>query len=310
MLLKWYILVETIPDSSKMVLSTETVIEETECVIEETIDTDWKYPNVINDSNIVITNEGGQMYKIAICEDDKKYIETIKKIILATSVIDANMLHFEEFLSGEQLLFHPNLDFDMIVMDIQMGKTDGYETAMELRKRDNNFLLVFCSGVVMPTPKFFKANAFRYLDKTDSDEVLIEEMTAVMKEVAVRKDRPFIMCKCGQGKDQIRVFPESVLYATIRYTGCQVFTYGKLKEMYPTEILRTNIDLNSIEEIFNEEQGFVRIHKSFLVNMAYIMKTSTESIELIDGTILNVARSRMKGFKEKFVKYAAAKYEG
>ena len=198
----------------------------------------------------------------------------------------------------------------MIIMDIQVGKTDGYETAMELRKRDNNFLLVFCSGVVMPTPKFFKANAFRYLDKTDSDEALIEEMTAIMKELAVRKERPFIMCKYGQGKDQVRVYPESVLYVAIRYSGCQIFTYGKLKEMYPTEILRINMNLNSVEEIFDESHGFVRIHKSFLVNMAYIMKTSAESIELIDGTVLNVARSRIKTFQQKFVKYAASKYEG
>ena len=34
------------------------------------------------------------MYKIAICEDEKTYIETIKKIILATNLIDANILHF------------------------------------------------------------------------------------------------------------------------------------------------------------------------------------------------------------------------
>ena len=250
------------------------------------------------------------MYKIAICEDDKKYIEVLKKIIIATNIIDAHLLHFQEFLSGEQLLFHQQMDFDMVIMDIQMGKTDGYETAMELRKKDNHFLLVFCSGVVMPTPKFFKANAFRYLDKTDSYEQLVEEMTAVMKELIVRKDRPYILCKYGQGKDQIRVYSESILYLAIHYKGCQVFAYGKVKEMYSAETLRTTMDISAVEEILNESQGFVRIHKSFLVNMAYIMKTSADNIELIDGTVLNVARSRRKEFKEKFVKYVASKYEG
>lgn len=250
------------------------------------------------------------MYKIAICEDDKSYIEALKKLIVDTGVIDVNLLQFQEFSSGEQLYFYPQLEFDMIIMDIQLGKMDGYETAMELRKIDNNFLLVFCSGIIMPTPKFFKANAFRYLDKNDTDEELLDEMTAIMKEMVIRKDRPFIMCKYSSGKDQIRVYPESILYITIRGNGCQIHPYGKLKELFPKEILRINMNLNSVAEIFDEEHGFVRIHNSYIVNMAYIMKTGIESVALIEGTELSVARSKMKHFQQVFAKYAAAKYEG
>lgn len=250
------------------------------------------------------------MYKIAICEDDKSYIEILKKRILATNAVDANLLQFYEFCSGEQLFFHPQLDFDMIIMDIQMGKMDGYETAMKLRRIDNNFLLVFCSGVVMPVPKFFKANAFRYLDKNDPDEELLVELTAIMKEMIARKNSPFIMCKYSSGKDQIRIYSESILYIAIRGSGCQIFAYGKLKEAYPTETLRINMNLNSVAEIFDESHGFVRIHNSYIVNMAYIMKTSTEGVELIDGTLLSIARSKLKHFQQVFAMFAASKYEG
>ena len=250
------------------------------------------------------------MYKIAICEDNKDYIEVLKKLILSTNIVDKNMLQFFNFISGEQLVYEQKIDFDLVIMDIQLAKMDGYETAMTLRKMDSNFLLVFCSGVFMPVPKYFKANAFRYLDKSASLEDMRNEMTAIMKEMVARKDQPYVMCKYGRGKDQIRVYAESILYIEKRHGGSTIIPHGRLKEEYPTEILRTNLDLTSLEEIFEEAHNFVRLHNSYLVNMAYIMGVTKESIELIDGTILNVARSKSKNFHEKFAKYASSKYEG
>ena len=250
------------------------------------------------------------MYKIAICEDDKNYIEVLKKYILKTNVVDVNLLQFYEFSCGEHLFFHSDMDFDLIIMDIQMGEMDGYKTAMELRKIDNNFLLVFCSGVIMPVPKFFKANAFRYLDKHDSEEDMLREMTAIIKQMVDRKDSPFLMCKYSSGKDQIRIYPESVLYIAIRGGGCRAYAYGKLKQMYPTDTLRIKMDINSVAEIFTEKWGFVRLHNSYIVNMAYIVKMSATEVELVDGTRLSVARSKYKHFQQAFAQMAASKYEG
>ncbi len=250
------------------------------------------------------------MYKIAICEDDKDYIEFLKKLIVSTNIVDTSMLQFHDFISGEQLVYEQKIDFDLVIMDIQLVKMDGYETAMTLRKMDSNFLLVFCSGVFTPVPKFFKANVFRYLEKSDSQEIMRNEMAAIMKEMVARKDQPYIMCKYGRGKDQIRVYAESVLYIEKRNGGSTIIPHGKLKEAYPTEILRTNKDLNSLEEIFDEAHNFVRLHDSYLVNMTYIMKVMIESIELVDGTTLTVSRARSKNFREKFAKYASSKYEG
>lgn len=250
------------------------------------------------------------MYKIAICEDDINYAVVLKKLIVETNIIDSHLLQFHEFISGEQLIFDQQLDFDMVIMDMQMESIDGYETAMKLRETDESFLLVFCSGVIKPVPKYFKANAFRYLDKNDSHDVMLSEMADIMKELVARKNKPFILCKYGLGKDRFRVYPDSVLYIAIRHAGCQVYAYGKLKEKYPTEVLRSTMKLNTVAELFDEEQGFARIHNSYIVNMAYILKASSESVELIDGTKLSVARSKIRYFQQTFAKFAASKYEG
>jgi len=250
------------------------------------------------------------MYKIAICDDDKNYMAFLKKQIAVADVVDTENIQFYDFLSGEEFSVCEKIDFDLVFMDMQLGEMDGYETAMEMRKRNDKCILVFCSGIIMPSPKFFKANVFRYLDKNSTAEEYREEMAAILKEMELRNENPFLMCNINSGKEQLRVCPEDVQYITIRYKGCQVFPkQGFLKEP-KKDILRMSMNLKEVERIFDESFGFVRIHNSYIVNMAYIREVSETYIKLLDGTQLNVARSRMKKFRQAFTGYMASKYEG
>lgn len=251
------------------------------------------------------------MYKIAICEDDKNYISYLKKIIVTAGIVEKESLLFYDFYSGEQMLFHEECDFDLVIMDIQMEKIDGYETAIKLKEKGCNFLLVFCSGVVQPSPISFKASPFRYLLKNSTDDEMKEEMQVILKEMEHRKEQPYVMCKySSSGKNQIRVAAEDILYIAIRNEGTQIFPYGKLKEIYPNETLRSNMDMKTISNAFNEKYGFVRAHNSYIINMAHIVEVKSNIVKLADGTQLNVSRARAKEFQMAFTKFMAAKYKG
>lgn len=250
------------------------------------------------------------MYKIAICEDDKDYIDILKRIIANTDLVDMNSVQFFEFYSGEQLYLSAEADFDVVIMDIQMDKMDGYETAMYLREQDSKFLLVFCSGVIKPTPKFFKADAYRYLLKDLPENEIRDEMSEIIKEMITRKQYPYLMCKYTAGKDQVRVYAESILYIAIYHSGSEVGVCGKLKKMYPNETLRVNESINKIGEVFNESCGFVRIHNSYIVNMAHIEHTTPQTVTLNGGIVLNIARSKSQYFQAEFAKFMSSKYKG
>lgn len=248
------------------------------------------------------------MYNIAICDDDKKDIEILTDLILRTNVVDTGLFQIYTFEAGEHLFFHQKMDFDLIIMDMQMGNMDGYETAMKLRQMDINFLLVFCSGVIMPVPHHFKAGAFRYLEKKNSEEDMLAELNDIVREMVKRKARPYLLSRCGSGRDQIRIYPESVLYIAIKGNGSQIVACGQIKEQYSGNAIRTSMNLNAVAEVFTEEYGFVRIHNSYIVNMDYIANITRTSVKLVDGSELGIARSKIKHFQQVFAQYGLSKH--
>ncbi|MBD5395734.1 MAG: response regulator transcription factor [Lachnospiraceae bacterium] len=248
------------------------------------------------------------MYKIAICDNNKNYIEFLKKIIIDTGVISKDKLLFCDFNSGDQLLCSQSLDFDLVIMDLKLKKMGGFETAMKLRKIDRNFVLVFCSGVVRPEIDHFKAGVYRYLLKNFTNDQMVREMAEVMKEVKRTKEIPYVLCKYSSGKDQIKVSADDILYIAIRNNASEVFACGKIKEQFPYETLRVNMRLNEISQIFNEEAGFARAHNSYIINMAYITVINSDSVKLVDETMLPISRSKSKEFHQAFAKFSGAKY--
>ena len=97
------------------------------------------------------------MYKIAVCDDVSVDIDNIVQIIKKKSN-ESNIFGISYFLykSGNDLLKNINERFDVIFLDIQMGKMDGSEVAKLIRKVDAEVILVFYSGIRAPSAELFK----------------------------------------------------------------------------------------------------------------------------------------------------------
>ena len=102
------------------------------------------------------------MYRIALCDDDMEYMQYLEnkiKIILK----DSEQYLICKYLSGEEFLNDLDNSFDLVVLDMQMGKIDGITAALKFRKQNQEAVLVFCTGVQLPKPEFFDVQPFRPL---------------------------------------------------------------------------------------------------------------------------------------------------
>lgn len=74
------------------------------------------------------------MFNVAICDDDKNFIQYVEDIIKELGY--AEDVKFFEYLSGEEFLFDIDErgDLDLVVLDIQMGEKTEIRFLLNLEK--------------------------------------------------------------------------------------------------------------------------------------------------------------------------------
>lgn len=131
--------------------------------------------------------KGRIMYKIAICDDDKRYRKTIREIVEHENSLPENEIRFYEYESGNELLKHTDILHELVFIDIRMPGLDGNQTALKLRNYNKDGVLIFCSSYFEPTVDSINfGQPFRYIMKDLHDTSLRREIAAIMTEVKRR----------------------------------------------------------------------------------------------------------------------------
>lgn len=245
------------------------------------------------------------MYYIAICDDDKNFIEYMKKCIKLSKKNEQFEMIFYEYYSGEDLV--KDMDgtkrYDLLILDMQLGGMDGDDTAKLFRNRFPDSVLVFCSGVRQPTIKSFKATPFRYLLKSHSDEELISEMKEILDEVEKRSRDYYIV---GHYRNNIlRVNVKNILYIENAKRGSRIIVSPNCEEACFKEKILVDDKLLKISKEFSD---LVFAHSSYIVNINHVEYLNSNELILDSGEKLSISRMYQKTFREKFTKSIANKY--
>lgn len=247
------------------------------------------------------------MYHIVLCDDDKNFINYMKTIIVASGIEKQSAI-FYEYHSGEDLIQNMDIsiDYDLLILDMQMEKLDGNETARLFREKNPNTTLIFCSGKVKPTVESFEVTPFRYLLKQYGDNRMLSEMKPIVEKVKSMDREPYIY-----GSYQycdIKLKPSEILYIAASKRGSDIYICPNLNRSGVEKYTRSK---EKVKELYTllKNYGFVYAHNSYIVNLNYITKKTTSELELIDGTTLTIARSKEKDLRKAFAINLAMKYE-
>lgn len=247
------------------------------------------------------------MYHIAICDDSKEHISYIKGI-LNEAKQDKNIdFKIYEFMSGEE--FVCNLDrgiqYDLLILDMQLGGMDGDETAEIFRKKFPYAVLVFCSGVRLPTIQSFKSTPFRYLLKYQNRQELVETMKEILDEVEKNSNEPFIMAHYRWTTKKVRL--KNILYIENSKRGGRIVVCRKCEEAkYEEKLLVDRKPEQLLAEL--EQYGFALAKSTYLVNMNHVEKLNTEDFEFDNGEVMKIARVCQNSFRNAFIKRFTNKY--
>ena len=219
------------------------------------------------------------MIKVAICDDDNLFAHQLENIILNTCDNEGIKVDTEIYLSGFTLEkgILTGQKFDLIYLDIQMENGDGISAAKNIRKMDDNVILIFVSSYDRYMMELFRLDVFAFIKKP-IDSASFSKIFLDANQKICSKSFFFAFKYRNQ---EYKIPCKDILYYESKSGEIHVFN-GKLSHV------EKNLEKGKIP--------FLRIHQSYLVNYFLIKSRTKSEVTLINGTNLPISEDRQKQF--------------
>lgn len=232
------------------------------------------------------------MLKVAVCDDENIITGQIEKTIYEVCNYEGIAVDIDVFFSGKTLekeIFN-GINYDLIYLDIQMDNGDGITTAKNIRKVDENALLIYVSGYDKYMMELFRLDVFAFIKKPIDYTHFVKTFLEANQKIC---NRSFYFTYHFKNAEY-KIPCIDILY----FESC-----GRKINIYTRSggIEKFNAKLSEVEEwICNGKIPFLRIHQSYLVNYHHIKSRSKAEITLINGVKLPISEERQKSFGRQY----------
>ena len=230
---------------------------------------------------------------IAIVDDEEKEQQIIKKYIEEWASARKEPVEFQCFANSENFLFHweDNKCYDLLVLDIEMGKMNGLDLARKIRTENEKLPIIFVTGYDEYMQYGYDVSALHYLIKPVNKDRLFQALDK-WKQRSDKEDETVLVN--AEGSIQ-RLQLSKVMYVEANGHGSIIHTIDK--------VLSARESFGILEKQMLSTQEFVKCHRAFLVNLRYVSSIQNAELVLDDGASLPVSRLQMKHVQQAFLKY-------
>lgn len=236
-------------------------------------------------------------FRIAVCDDEKVSRDFETKLINEWAEKSGLTAITDTYTSAENFLFESEdrLEYDLLILDIQMGKMNGVELAKSLRHRGFEGALVFLTGVKDFAIEGYEVGAVRYLLKPLKEEDFFKTLSLVYTDFSKHEKEVFLL---QSGNDVSKIPYENIIYIEAR--GHYVHLCGR-NQAQPFE-KEWKGAFSSVSEDFEKHQFFC-LRRGLLVNLDHISRITRTDCILDNGETIPIARGKYQELNEAFIKH-------
>jgi len=230
------------------------------------------------------------MLNLAVCDDEIAILEVISSELRRQFERLGQKTNITCYHLGRELwkTFCSGASFDVFFLDIDMKDIDGIELARRLRERDCNSIIVFISNRDEYVFKSFVVKPFRFVRKSELKNELMQLVDDIIRECTREPDHSIILNARGSS---IKLNPFEIIYVECNNKILHIET--------ETRSLELEFKLGEMEKIL-DNCGFIKTHKSYLVNYRYIFSIEKADVVLDSGDRIPVSKHRIAEVKKEF----------
>jgi len=245
------------------------------------------------------------MIHIAICDDDQKDIDTIKKLLsvyFGNHKIEYKTIAFK---SGEELFICKDR-FDIVFLDISMGSgMNGIDVGKRYRINNRNAQIIYTTSYgeyfeealnfVHAFAFLVKPIKFNAFNKQLNDAVsMIEQLRKSVKTIKVDIIDDMYESDYRHSRRKKIISLDEILYFEYLNREIIIKTFSDSYRM-----------TGKMKDVLFEvsEYGFYKCHRSFIVNMKHIKYIDGYSAVLIDNSRVDIAQKKIIEFREALNDY-------
>lgn len=230
------------------------------------------------------------MINIAVCDDNKYYIDKIKRTI---SMLDN--AYAEYYSTSNELIkcLENGESFDIYILDISLPDKNGVEISKFIYSLFKNPIIILLSHSDSYVYTAFEVSIFRFILKKYIDTQLLD---ALIKSIAVISNKSYL--KLDYPKINKKIESKNVIYI--------------IKVMKKVEIVLSNnrriVIRTTLKELYQrlDKELFIYINQGVIINMSNIRNIRGNEIRMSNDEILYTSRELKKEVKDLFINYLEA----
>lgn len=234
--------------------------------------------------------------KIAICDDERFYVDKLKQFIEVYSNEADVELEITTYNDGRELIEDVKEDagrYNIVFLDVEMPQISGIDTAMELRKLDSKLIIFFVTSHEQFALSAYKVDALGYIVKPVSYTELKHQLARAV--VMVHFEQNYSEAESRYLEVQVAkntriVDVRNIQYIEKRRNQCVLHCIDSEITCYES--------LKGIHERLDSNK-FIYTHQGFIVNFDRIKEVRENCVCLGDGKEIPISRNHYKTVRER-----------
>ena len=237
------------------------------------------------------------MIRIAIVDDEKKICSQVENILLAIAKEQGVQIDTDVYYDGKQLCQHLTEGefYDLIFLDIEMDDFSGIDVSKVIRNTMKNEAtkIAYISGNKEYAIEIFEYDPLYFLHKPLDYDKIEKVFLRLMQKLHLKAEAFSYKTKY----EVMKVPVKDIIY--FESDNHIIVIHYYVRDTHKDDSFYALLD--NIQEQM-KSYGFLRIHKSYLINPIHIKVNGYEKIQMSTGTVLPIAQSKRKEIRSALIR--------